>query len=487
MFKNKEKQVLDRTILNISRLEDYSISEQKYPESTKNIKNIYLRINKGKKIIKNITQTVLYSVMQISSLDLLLKNKQEKIENITKNIKELLSHITKVSQVTLNSSEKTSIAYGELIENIDKVSKNSNKLLKDTINSQGQLMEIKAFSEEVKESSETLDKDMKELNKVIDNVERVVNSIYAISEQTNLLALNASIEAARAGESGKGFSVVAEQIRKLADETKLLTSDMGNFVANIRSASHKSNDSVNKTVSSLENINSRLETMMTISENNKETIGSVANEIEIVAVTSEKISNSMNEILESMKDLDSSVDNINGDVEDLLEVSHSLSNTIEPVEKIEKELHKAVESVGEIVSDPYYTIDNTVFVNTIENAIKAHKIWLDNLKKIVLDERRDVVIQLDDHKCAFGHFYYSISPKNREILSIWSNIGEKHFRFHNIGKDAIKAVKNEDKQKINLLLKEAENLSKILIGDFDKIVSITKKLEKEKRSVFIED
>ncbi len=65
-------------------------------------------------------------------------------------------------------------------------------------------------------------------------VDEITEQIFSISSQTNLLALNASIESARAGEAGRGFSVVAEEIRQLADETRKLTENIQNIVQQLR-------------------------------------------------------------------------------------------------------------------------------------------------------------------------------------------------------------------------------------------------------------
>lgn len=75
-----------------------------------------------------------------------------------------------------------------------------------------------------------------EAGKVIDEINTLASSVRDISEQTNLLALNASIEAARAGENGKGFEVVAGEVRKLAGQSAAAIADVDRLVAQVRDA-----------------------------------------------------------------------------------------------------------------------------------------------------------------------------------------------------------------------------------------------------------
>jgi methyl-accepting chemotaxis protein len=74
------------------------------------------------------------------------------------------------------------------------------------------------------------------LNEAAERIGSVVSLIHSIAEQTNLLALNATIEAARAGEAGRGFAIVATEVKALADQTSQATGEIGVHVANMRQA-----------------------------------------------------------------------------------------------------------------------------------------------------------------------------------------------------------------------------------------------------------
>ena len=104
------------------------------------------------------------------------------------------------------------------------------------------------------------------VNNLVENVSKVstiTQSILNISSQTNLLALNASIEAARAGEAGRGFSVVAEQIRTLAEETRQSTEMITEIIDELTSVT---NDTQQGLAQSVESINMQREMVKAVNE-----------------------------------------------------------------------------------------------------------------------------------------------------------------------------------------------------------------------------
>ncbi|WP_297229468.1 methyl-accepting chemotaxis protein [uncultured Desulfovibrio sp.] len=192
----------------------------------------------------------------------------------------------------------------------------------------------------VHEMSSELKKDMTQLNDHAQSISNIMSVISDIADQTNLLALNAAIEAARAGEAGRGFAVVADEVRKLAEKTMASTTEVGSAIRAIQDSTAKSVESMDHAV---EQIEQATDFANQSGEALKQIVGDVettADEVRAIAAAAEEQSAASDEINKSIVEVNdvvaqtaAAMNEAATAVNTLAGQSHELSNLIESMKQ----------------------------------------------------------------------------------------------------------------------------------------------------------
>jgi methyl-accepting chemotaxis protein len=259
-----------------------------------------------------------------------------------------VAQATRGSETQAKRVEETASAMTEMNATVLEVARNASEAARTSGQARTKAEEgtavmgkMVAFMERVREQTQQSRESMGTLGKQAENIGRILNVISDIADQTNLLALNAAIEAARAGEAGRGFAVVADEVRKLAEKTMVATKEVGEASRGIQEGTRQNQAAVTQAAAAVE------ETAV-LARQSGQTLGeivalvdSTADQVRSIATASEQQSAASDAINRTIGE----ISNIAADTADVMRQS------IQAVETLGGQVHELSALIAAMQSD----------------------------------------------------------------------------------------------------------------------------------------
>ena len=255
--------------------------------------------------------------------------------------------VEEMTKSIFTSSQNTSSA-AEASKHAGKIAKDGGKVVEETIHGMINIADI------VKSSADTV----KALGKNSEQIGEIIQVINDIADQTNLLALNAAIEAARAGEQGRGFAVVADEVRKLAERTTKATKEIAVMIKQIQKDTSKAVDSMQKGTTEVErgkisaqNARESLKEIISGADKVVDIVSQVAAASEEQSATSEQISKNIESIGNVTQESASGIQQIADAAEDLNKLTNDLQELVSQFKVNESQGRFSVRQNGKLMKD----------------------------------------------------------------------------------------------------------------------------------------
>lgn len=312
--------------------------------------------NSMKNNLSNLIKNIQVNSEQVNGAAQELSASTEEISATTEDVTVRVNDTAERAQISAHASNESARAMEETAAGVQRIAESTQKLLGNSVDATqtakdgGQIIyDAQQQMSIISSSTNSVNALVQKLAQQTEEINNISQLITSITDQTNLLALNAAIEAARAGEHGKGFAVVADEVRKLAEQSKSSANSIVNLTLEIKADTENVERAVTESLVSVED-------GVKIISNAGESFTSIVN-----AVT--QMSMQIQEISATSEELSASAEQVTASVNEIAQSSNESSSNLEMVAAAVEEQTATMHQVNAIavsLSDNAQTLQQEI-------------------------------------------------------------------------------------------------------------------------------
>ncbi len=376
--------------------------------------------------------------------------------NLTLYGKEVSQKIDSDLKRTTNAAaatEEMSSTVGDIARNINVASQAAERARSASSKGKGMIDETVASIDEVNMQIEKASGKVNDLSEFSKKIDEIVVMIKDIADQTNLLALNAAIEAARAGEQGRGFAVVADEVRKLAQRTANATSEINNILNSIHAGTVDATG------------------IMDVAVGKAKATSDIARRLDgafgEISESFGKVSDMVHQVVTATEEQSATATEISNNLTSIAEDAHASSETV-------KDMVLSFGKFGASAKGFLQLLNGFTDSKMRIGVLKAdYVLWIYRLQELIEgDTSLHAPDELNQDKSRMGAWLYGEGKELFGNLPAFKELEMPHNRVHELGQKAFEAARKGDKESIKQCIKET-------VKSVDEIISILTRLEAE--------